>query len=190
MTETRTPDPLPASETAARSADTTLEALHWHIVRCDHLRAGVASRAGAVLSTNALVIAGTTLVLSLRDQKPDALLVAIALASLGCVAFSVGGAALALISLRSWRPQSRDQGTATSFLYCYVEADEVTNTFETFKHRALTASSDELLEFALVELWRCCRLYRYRYKRLRIAVCLLLAALVLFLAAAAVSALG
>jgi hypothetical protein len=175
------PDAAPAAE--------LLEKVHWHIVRGDHLRAGVASRAGAVLSTNALVIAGIALALSLRSQKPNVALVVIAVAVLGCVVFSVSNAALALVTIRSWQGQFGGEGMHRSFLYSYAEIDEETNTFEGFKRRVTTTSSDELLEFALVELWRCGLLHGYRYRKLRIAMRWLRAALVTFLVVAAVSAL-
>ncbi|RAY13051.1 hypothetical protein DPM19_21340 [Actinomadura craniellae] len=165
--------------------DDQLERVHWHLVRGDQLRAGVSARAGAVLSTNALVLAGIALAFSLRSPRPDALVVAIALGILGCVALSVGNATLALVTLRSWERQFGDRNTPTAFLYCHVEADQASSAFKDFRRRVTTMSPEEHLDHALAELWRCGRLHGYRYRRLRIAVCWLLAALVLFPVAAA-----
>lgn len=178
-----------SSGTETAPAEEQLETVHWHLLRSDHLRSGVASRAGTLLSTNALVVAGIALAFSLRSQRPGAVVIVIAMAALGCVVISVGSAALALVTVRSWPRQFRDHMTPTAFLYCYAESSRTSKTFEAFKHRVIAASPDELLEFALAELWRCGRLHEYRYGKIRVAMFWLVAALVFFMAAAAASAL-
>lgn len=162
--------------------------VHWHLLRNDHLRSGLAARAGTLLSTNALVVAGIALAFSLRGPKPSVAAVAIAIAAIGCVVCSVASAALALVSIRSWERQFNDDTTPLAFLYCYADSSKIARTFEAFKHRVTTASPDELLELALAELWRCGRLHEYRYRKLRVAMFWLVAALIFFLAAAAASA--
>ncbi|WP_067455269.1 hypothetical protein [Actinomadura macra] len=159
--------------------------MHWHLTRCDQLRAGVAARAGTVLSTNALVIAGVAL--SLRSQRTDAFLITLAMAALACVVVSVSNAALTLMSVRNWQRQFGEPDTPSAFLYCYSETGETSQTFDGFRQRVTRASADDLLDFALAELWRCGRLHAYRYRRLRVATRWLLAALIFFLATGAAS---
>jgi hypothetical protein len=161
-----------------------LERVHWHIARGDALRAGAATRAGAVLSTNTLVIAGVALAFSLRNHRPSVVVIAVAIATLVCVVLSVGNSVLALITLRTWDSQfGRKQGPQGVFLYCHAEIGKGSDSFENFKSRVTTASAEELLEWALAELWRCGRLHEYRYQKLRIATRWLLVALIMFLAA-------
>ena len=179
MTNFRPPDP---------SVEEQLATAHWHIVRGDSMRVGVASRAGAVLSTNALVLTGIALALSLRSQRPNAVVIVTAIVALGCVVFSVVNAALALITIRSWSRQFGDQVTPATFLYCQSELSGAVGTFEDFKRQVASTSPEEHLEFALAELWRCSRLHGYRYRKLRVAMCWLLAALVVFLVAAVATA--
>jgi hypothetical protein len=181
--------PARPPNTEKASVEEQLKTVHWHLLRSDHLRSGVASRAGALLSTNALVVAGIALAFSLRNQKPDAVVIVAAMVALACVVVSAGSAALALVSVRNWPRQFDDHTTPPAFLYCYAEIGTISRTFEAFKDRVTTASPDELLEFALAELWRCARLHEYRYRKIRVAMFWLVAALLSFLAAAAASAL-
>jgi hypothetical protein len=58
-------------------------------------------------------------------------------------------------------------------------------TVEDFTRKMTTSPTEELLQSAMVELWRCGHLYRYRYRKLRIAMRWLLGALVVFLVAVA-----
>jgi hypothetical protein len=181
--------PVRSPSPQAAPADAQLEMVHWHLLRSDHLRSGVASRAGTLLSTNALVVAGIAFAFSLRSPRPGTVVVVIAMAALGSVVFSVASAALALVSVRSWERQFSDHMAPRAFLYCYAETRRISETFEAFKHRATTASPDEHLEFALAELWRCGLLHEYRYRKIRVAMFWLVAAIICFMAAAAASAL-
>lgn len=190
----QTPDHTQRPTAHTATVDEHLERIHWHLIRGDHLRAGVASRAGAVLSTNTITIAGLALIFSLRSQKPTITVIVIAMAALSCVVLSVSNAVLALMTIRGGWHQfgSRGMGSAflsgSAFLYCYAEIAETSATFEDFKRKVTTISPEELLEFALVDLWRCACLHGYRYQKLRIAMRWLLAALVMFLAATVASA--
>lgn len=156
-----------------------LDLVNWHIVRGDQLRANVSARAGTVLSTNALVLAGVTFLVTLGGT-PGRLVVAIAACTLLGVVVSVITATLALMTIRPYRSQFGDEEAASPFLYSYAG---VTGTMEyrDFGRRLRELTDDDLLEHALVELWRCARIHRYRYHRLRIATACLVVALVLFL---------
>jgi hypothetical protein len=59
--------------------------------------------------------------------------------------------------------------------------------FGAFKKEVLSQSPEELLEHALVELWRTGNLWNYRYRKLRIALRWLLGALAFLIVAIAVS---
>ena len=61
------------------SVSEQLEVIHWHIRRGDNLRAAVAARVGAVLSTNALVVGGIALAFGLRNQRPNVIELVLAL---------------------------------------------------------------------------------------------------------------
>lgn len=148
--------------------------VHWHLLRGDSLRAGLAARAGTLLSTNALIIAGVALALGLNNRHSFSPVLAVALATFVCVAFSVINASLVLMTVRPWHRLFRDTETPRPFLYSYTGMTG--GSFEEFKARLFAQSPERLLEYALVELWRCGRLHNYRYRKLRHAVRWLLAA--------------
>jgi hypothetical protein len=141
----------------------------------------VATRAGAVLSTNALVVAGIALAFGFRDRQPDAVGLALALGDLGAATFSVVNASLALTTLRTWERQFRDDDAPVAFPYSYAQLEDSRGTFEEFKQRTLSLPPEQQLNNALAELWRCGRLHAYRYNKLRIAMRWLLAALLLLM---------
>jgi hypothetical protein len=151
--------------------------VHWHILRGDSLRAGVASRAGTLLSTNALVIAGIALAFGPKNHKPDAAVMILAIGALGCVAVSVMHAALSTMTIRAWSRQFPKHQEHGGSAYSFVEIDSGARTFEDFKQRMTDQSADQVLEDALAELWQCAVLHRYRYMKLRVALRWLLAAL-------------
>jgi hypothetical protein len=126
------------SDPTGMPVDEQLERVHWHIVRSDHLRAGAASRATAVLSTNALVTAGIALAFSLGDQKSNSAFQVMALAVLGCVVSSVSHTTFALVTIRDWRPQFAGQGTSAPFFCCLAECLG-TETLEDFRRKVTTA---------------------------------------------------
>ncbi|ROO85459.1 hypothetical protein EDD29_3003 [Actinocorallia herbida] len=180
--------PIPRQD--ALSVDEGLARVHWHLLRGDQMRAGVAARGGTVLSTDALVVAGVAVVLSLSGGKPDIVLVLLALTVLGCVAISASNAVLALVTVRSWERHFGEPDTPTAPLYCFAEYGRAGESFEDFRRMATEAPSADVLDQAVAELWRCGRLHGYRYRRLRVAMLWLLAALVFLLVAAACAGLS
>jgi len=151
-----------------------LDLVHWHMLRGDNLRAGLASRAGILLSTDALIVAGVALALGLRNQRGSYGVLAASLATLICVAVSVVNASLVLVTVRRWHQHFGNTGAPQPFLYSYTGMH---GTFEEFKAKMLSQSQEQLLGYALVELWRCGQLHTYRYRKLRRAIRWLLAAL-------------
>lgn len=97
-----------------------LELVHWHMLRGDNLRARLASRAGTLLSTDALIVAGVTIALGLRNQHASYAVLAAALVTLICVAVSVVNASLVLMTVRRWHQHFRGAGTPQPFLYSYT----------------------------------------------------------------------
>jgi hypothetical protein len=173
-----------------RSLDEQLERIHWHILRSDSLRASVASRAGTLLSTNALVIAGIALALGFKSHKPETVVTILTIAALGCVAVSVMNASMAAVTVRRWPRQFPKHKKHVEHIgppYSFAEINSSASTFEDFKQGMTNQSADQLLEDALAELWRCGMLHGYRYAKLRIALRWLLTALCLFLAAVTAS---
>lgn len=162
-----------------------LDLVHWHMLRGDNLRAGLASRAGTLLSTDALIVAGVTLALGLRNQHANYAVVAASLVTLVCVAVSVINASLVLMSVRRWQQHFGGTKAPQPFLYSYTGMH---GSYEDFKAKMLSQSQERLLEYALVELWRCGRLHTYRYAKLRRAVRWLLAALAFLFITIAISA--
>jgi hypothetical protein len=178
--------------TPAKRAGSTvsqqLEVIHWHILRGDNLRAAVATRAGAVLSTNALVVAGTALAFGLRNHRPDAIGLTLALVALGAATVSIMSASLALTTLRTWEQHFRGDEAPIAFPYSYAELEGNRGAFEDFKLRTLSIPPDQQLDNALAELWRCGRLHSYRYHKLRVAMRWLLVALLFLMLTIAWSA--
>jgi hypothetical protein len=173
----------------SRNLDDELDRVKWHILRTDSLRASVCARAGTVLSTNALVIAGIALAFGLKGHKPGLLILIPAVAALGCVAVSVVNASLALVTIRRWPRQFPQHKADPGPPYSLAEIDASALAFEDFRQRMLDQSTEQILEEALIELWRCGLLHSYRYARLRVALRWLLAAICLLAFAITISAL-
>lgn len=170
---------MPASDESDPRVEQQLNLVHWHILRGDSLRAALASRAGVLLSTNALIVAGVALSDGLRSPRAGFGVLAISVVTLLCVGVSVVDASLVLVTVRRWRDQFADTGAPAPFLYSYTGI-EVHGSYDEFKTRLFATSHEQLLEHALTELWRSGTLHDYRYRKLRQAMKWLLAA-VLFL---------
>ncbi|MEV7099669.1 hypothetical protein AB0M80_43280 [Amycolatopsis sp. NPDC051045] len=166
-----------------------LDRAQWHLLRSDSLRAGVASRAGLVLSTNALVIAGIALAFSVRSNKPGIIVTVLAIPALISVAVSAMNASLAIVTVRRWPRQFPMHERQVGPPYSFAELDAATSSFDGFRHRMIDQPTGQLLDDALAELWRCGVLHSYRYAKLRTALRWLLTALCFFLSAVTASAL-
>lgn len=174
----------------SRNLSDQLDRVKWHILRTDSLRATVSARAGAVLSTNTLVIAGIALAFGLKDHRPGILILILAVAALGCVSVSVVNASLALVTIRRWPRQFPQHKEDPGPPYSLAELDTSVFVFEDFRQRMLDQPTEQILEEALLELWRCGLLHSYRYARLRVALRWLLAAICLLAFAITMSALA
>ena len=126
-----------------------LDLVHWHMLRGDGLRAGLASRASSLLSTDALIVAGVTLALGIGNRRQGYSALVPSLVTLLCVAFSVINASMVLTTVRRWHQQFKDLDVPSPFLYSYTGMH---GNFAEFKTRMLSESSEQIQEHALVEL--------------------------------------
>jgi hypothetical protein len=169
---------------AQMKVQSELDLVHWHMIRGDGLRASLVNRAGSVLSTNGLIVAGVALAVGFRNQHPNLAALTAALGALACIAVSVLNASMVIVTLRPWRRHFKETNTPPPFLYSYAGMH---GDFGEFKKEILSQSPEELLEHALVELWRAGNLWNYRYRKLRIALRWLLGALAFLIVAIAIS---
>lgn len=169
----------------------SLEAVHWHLAREDAQRAAVSTRAGAVLSANTLVVAGTALAFSLKGSKPLSIWAFVpALCALVLVGGSVVFATQALVMLRSSERRFSQPRTAASTLYSLSRISREWPTFDQFRAAVVDQSPEQQLRGALDELWRHSHLHLFRYRKLRTATWLLLLAIGMLLATVISSALS
>lgn len=167
--------------TRRNSVEEQLSRVHWHILREDSLRASVAARAGTLLSTNALVVAGIALAIGLRDRPAGAVVITGTVATFACVFGSVTSAVLATVSLFPWDRRYRGQANSRGTVYCPIEHGSGAATFEDFMQQRATESPERVLNEALRELWQCTQLHFDRYQWLRRGLRWLLAALLCLL---------
>jgi hypothetical protein len=141
------------AELAAR-----LEDAKWHLQRYDGLHAVTASRAGAVLSANALVLAGVAVVVGLapRSSPSDSSLPAgvgaLAVIALLFAGLSVVGSARALIALRAWRRRFGRQLLPRPF-FQHNETLELLPTHDEFVAAFKQLPIEDELDAALTALW-------------------------------------
>lgn len=160
---------------ADRAQGLSLEMVHWHLTREDHLRAALATRVGAVLSTNALVIAGTTLAFSMRGSQR--LHTAVLVTAIGALCFAAASVVCASMALNMlWRTDLRAHGPRSDggAVYNYTRIGDKWSTFESFRKTVGELSREQQLRGAVDELWRASQLHLYRYRKLRAALWLLL----------------
>lgn len=158
------------------SADEQLSRAHWHILRCDSLRASAASRAGTLLSTNALVVAGIALAAGWGGRRPGAVVIAATVVTFACVFCWAASAVRATVSFVPWHRQFPGQGDAAGTVYCPAEYSGA-GTFEDFRRQWAAGSAEQILDDALRELRQITRLHQDRYRWLRRGQRWLLAAL-------------
>jgi len=137
--------------------------VQWHILRGDHLRSTVASRAGTLLSTNALVVAGIALAVGWGKHRPGVIVIVATVVTFICVFGSVTSAVLAMVSTFHWSRQFPEHADSDGTIYSFVDGSGA-RTFEDFKRQRATESAEQILDQALRELWRISQLHRDRYR--------------------------
>lgn len=173
---------LTSHETASHNpVDEQLSRVHWHILRGDSLRATVAARAGTLLNTNALVVAGIALAVGSPSRRPGVVVIVATVLTFVAIFGSVACAVLATVAILHWDRQYPDQASPVGSIYSFVEHDSGASDFEEFKRQRATESAEKILDDALRELWQISQLHRDRYRWLRRGQRWLLAALVCLL---------
>ncbi len=170
-----------------RLAQQRLDDVKWHLIRYDNLRISLASRGALVLSADALIAAGATVLAVQRISQRDGMAVTTAVAIIGvlsllCVGFSVTFAARAIANIRPWQSVVKESIPRGIFFDASDTASAV-ESFQEFEYLLNDADEDAILRYATINLWKCIRGYRSRYARLRISLRFLLAALWIFLSA-------
>ncbi|MRH93513.1 hypothetical protein GFY24_40010 [Nocardia sp. SYP-A9097] len=174
---------------SGRRRGLTIDEVHWHILREDQHRASVSARTASVLSTNALVVAGTALANSIRGvQRLSAVMVCSTIGTLAFVAASVVLASMALVTPRRWTPKRDDVDFDSSMVYHYGYYGGRWATFEDFRASITDLSPEQQLHGAVLELWKASYTHQYRYRKLRMASRYLIGAIVLLVITVALAA--
>jgi hypothetical protein len=167
-----------------------LELAKWHISHLDTLRISLASRAAVILSANALVAAGTTVLGSRLDagellggSGAAGAITIILIGSLIVTGVSVAKAVQAVLNMRPSHSVFRDEEGVGWFFDPSATARSKTTVAE-FRNNFRSLSDDTALDHALIHLRKITVFHYQRYLGMRQAVWLLIFALVLFLAGA------
>jgi hypothetical protein len=170
-----------------------IDRIQWHILRFDQLRSSVANRAAIVLSANALVIAGSAAfssrALESPTTRPIALKTATAVGILGVLllsAASISYAIQALVNIRPWRKVHREN-VPISMYYHHADTIRNSSSYGEYSNRFKLATREELLEYALTDLWVITRTLNLRNRKFRKAVQFLLASLMALVVTASFS---
>ncbi|MEV4436775.1 hypothetical protein [Streptomyces sp. NPDC049555] len=166
-------------------AKEALKLAQWHLSRADQLRLGLVSRTSALLSANALVIAGAVLVSSSPSSRLAPIIWGSTLVVLTMSTYSVVQATGVLTGPLRGRDLSRPPGFPPSLSFSYKDTlDEFSDPLA-FRDGFMTQSTGDATRSALLELWRCMTLHQLRMARLHRATRSLLASTMVLIATAA-----
>lgn len=166
-----------------------LSEIKWHLLRYDSLRLSLASRGALVLSANALVATGATVLAGQRNVTSNAdnglAMAAGTILTLILVGSSVSYSTSAIMNIRPWR---KSYGNQIPIAIVYDASDTIREmaSFNEFSDMLHKMTDTDALGYAISNLWRSVVSYRARYTRLRTAVKLLFAGLCLFLITVAI----
>jgi len=161
--------------------------------RQDGLRASIANRAALVISADALLLASVTFSLETALSSASAfnavekttLMLAVGVAVI-LLALSLLYATTGVASV--WKPTRQRYGNSLP-QRLFFHADDSIKTlkrFEVFRERFMASTIDELLTYALAELWSMEKVYYDRYLMLIRSIKLLVLAIIPFLIAISV----
>lgn len=174
-------------ESRRREPKDLLSEIKWHLLRYDALRLSLASRGALILSANALVATGATILAGQRASNTAAglTLTAGTILTLILIGVSVSYATSAVINIRPWR---KSYGNCVPLAIFYDAGDTRRNvaSFDEFSEMFNQASDADAVGYATSNLWRIIVSYQTRYTRLRTSIYLLFASLWLFLLTIAV----
>jgi hypothetical protein len=164
-----------------------LSEIKWHLLRYDTLRLSLASRGALILSANALVATGATVLAGQRASNTAVglTLTAGTILTLILIGVSVSYATSAVINIRPWR-KSYGNSVPLAMVYDASDTNKSVASFEEFAGLLSQISETDAANHAASNLWRVIVSYQIRYTRLRIAIHLLFMSLWLFLLTIAV----
>ena len=189
------PSGLPAGGQPPLAADEDLReriaTARWHTTRYDSLRGSLTTRASFVVSVNAIVVTGTTLLLAQAQPKDlaggrvtFAVTSAGAAVAIAFAAASVWQAIGALVAGRPWRTQYGKDVPYGAF-YQHSDTFKQFSSYRTFRAALSDESLERQLDAAAANLWVVMRTHAYRYAFLRRAVRSLAVSISLFVTVAA-----
>ena len=143
-----------------------VELLRWHILRADSQRGGMWTRAAAVLSADALVIAGAAVLVSAANKAAWWSLLTAALPLVAAM-ISVYEASNVIGGVRDWGRTFAEKDSPTPMFYSLPETVKSLITYDQFRSALTGRSIEGELEDAASELWRISVLHRVRLHQLR-----------------------
>lgn len=140
--------------------------IRWHIVRADTQRGGLWTRAAAVLSADALVIAGAA-VLASSVSNAAWWSVATAVLPIAAAMVSIFEVINMINGIRNWGAKFAEQNSPAPLLYSLPETVRNLRTYENFRATVVNRSAERELTDAMSELWRISVLHLERLHQLR-----------------------
>jgi polysaccharide pyruvyl transferase WcaK-like protein len=162
-------------------AERLTELIRWHIMRADGQRQGFWMRAAAVLSADALVIAGTA-VLASTSSKAAWWSLATSALPLTAAMISIFEAISVIGGVRNWAYKFTEFNSPAPILYSLPETVRHFGDYEKFRETVMSRSAEKELNDAISELWRLSVLHRIRLHQLRRSMRWLQASLPLLIA--------
>jgi hypothetical protein len=170
-----------------------LELAKWLITRTDLLRMSLASRAAVILSADAIIAGGAT-ILSTRlsdgglwgGRATLGVLILISIGSLVLAALSIANAVQGIVNIVPSRKvfgQDEDVG----LFFDPSNTARLIDSTAHFRQEFRRLDDRAALDYALADLWKVTTFHYHRYQSLRRAAKLLLAALSMFTATAVAS---
>ena len=165
--------------------DRLIEIVRWHIVRADGQRSGLWTRAAAVLSADALVIAGTAILVSAGNDVKWWRLLTAALPLVAAM-ISVYEACNIVGGISNWKDTFTGKDSPVPLFYSLPDTVKELTTYEKFRGAIANRSAASELDDAASELWRLSVLHITRLHQLRRSIHWLQISLPLLLVSVAV----
>jgi hypothetical protein len=159
-----------------------LDLVKWNITRYDQIRASTASRASLLVSANALLLAGTTLLLNGYDisdahknWKQHAITICFALAvvtTFTSIAISIWycvGAVSAYKRRRTSRQVFRNK-LPSRFIFNWGDTLRTSEDFQAFLSTLRSSTSEDTLKAASAELWSVIYQHSTKHRSLRMGI--------------------
>ncbi|MFF0868462.1 hypothetical protein ACFYUV_42360 [Nonomuraea sp. NPDC003560] len=162
-----------------------LNLAQWHLTRSDQLRLGLISRAGGILSANALVVTGVVFISGLNSSSISPITGTFALASLAAIAYSTISAVGVFTGSRSIRRISLERDARAPIAFSYSDTISQISSAKDFRDAFTKQTAAETLDAAALELWRCICVHHARTKKLGSATRWMLVSSAALIAAAA-----